>query len=255
MGQEEKVILNNVSGFGEFGCLTGVMGPSGAGLTSLLMRLGAETRIRLSRDHKIRSTFIGHNEKDFLIMGLTAKQNMIYASRLKNSDLGPEGQAFDHQMNVSAIMADLLMSDTMNTRADRCSGGEQKRLAIAVELTAFHKPNLILFDEPTTGLDSNVAEVVIQCIKSLAQKHNICIIATIHQPNSDVLQMFDNLYVLAKGGQCVYFGPPVHLRHHLSSSNIVCNENQVPIEHLLTIASKGMEDTDVIQLRERTIQS
>ncbi|CAG2101733.1 unnamed protein product [Medioppia subpectinata] len=222
INRNEKIVLNKVTGFAEFGSLTAVMGPSGAGLTSLLRclngmnnrRLDADSRIRLSRDHKIRSAFIGHNEKEILIMGLTAKQNMIYASKLKNSGL-PEGKTIDHNMNVSAIMTDLLMSDIMNTRVDRCSGGEQKRLAIAVELTAFHKPNLILFDEPTTGLDSNVAEV---------------------------------------GGQCVYFGPPVHLRHHLSSSNIVCNENQVPIEHLLTIASKGSDSTDVIELRAKTGQ-
>ena len=161
----KKVILNKVSGFAEFGTITAVMGPSGAGLTSLLMclngmnntKLHKESEIRLSSDQKIRSTFIGHNEKEFLIMGLTAKQNMIYASKLKNSSCG---QDFDHQRNVRTIMSELLISETMNTKAEKCSGGEQKRLAIALELTALNKPNLILCDEPTTGLDSNVAEVV-----------------------------------------------------------------------------------------------
>ena len=57
-------------------------------------------------------------------------------------------------------MSELLISDTINTLAERCSGGEQKRLAIGLELTALKKPNLMLCDEPTTGLDSNVAEVV-----------------------------------------------------------------------------------------------
>ena len=90
-------------------------------------------------------------------MGLTAKQNIIYASKLKNSNLGED---FDHEMNVNQIMSDLLISDTMNTKAQNCSGGEQKRLAIALELTARQKPNIIFCDEPTTGLDSNVAEVV-----------------------------------------------------------------------------------------------
>jgi polar amino acid transport system ATP-binding protein len=151
--------------------LTAVMGPSGAGLTSLLMclngmnnsELSRETEIRLSCVHKIRSTFIGHNEKEFVIMGLTAKQNMIYASKLKNSS----HRECDHEMNVMSIMSDLMIADTMDTKAERCSGGEQKRLAIALELTAILKPNLILCDEPTTGLDSNVAEVVSHPIISL----------------------------------------------------------------------------------------
>ena len=71
---------------------------------------------------------------------MTAKQNMIYASKLKNSDCGQE---VDHKSNVNQIMSDLLISDTMNTRAENCSGGEQKRLAIALELTAINKPNLM----------------------------------------------------------------------------------------------------------------
>ena len=148
-----------------FSTLTAVMGPSGVGLTSLLKclnglnnsKLSNETKIRLNSSEKIRSTFIGHNEKEFLIMGLTAKQIMIYASKLKNSKCD---QDFDHESNVNKIMSDLLITDTMNTKAKDCSGGQQKRLAIALELTARHKPNVMFIDEPTTGLDSNVAENV-----------------------------------------------------------------------------------------------
>ena len=163
--RKETVILNKLNGFVEFGTFTAVIGPSGAGLTSLLMclngmnnsNLSKETKIRLNTSTKIRSTFVGHNEKEFLIMGLTAKQNLIYASKLKNSNCGQE---VDHQKNVQQIMSDLMITDTMDTKAENCSGGEQKRLAIALELTALKKPNLIFCDEPTTGLDSNLAEMV-----------------------------------------------------------------------------------------------
>ena len=47
--------------------------------------------------------------------------------------------------------------------------------------------------------------------------------------------MFDTLYVLAKGGRCVYSGPPEHLTQHLNECQIILNENQVPIETLITI--------------------
>ena len=91
-----------------------------------------------------------------------------------------------------------------------------------------------------------------QCLKELSQKQNISIITSIHQPNSDILQMFDSLYVLAKGGQCIYSGPPEHLTQHLFDSNIILNENQVPIETLITIGAKGMTDKKVIYLRNKT---
>ena len=89
-------------------------------------------------------------------------------------------------------------------------------------------------------------------LKELSSKNGITIISTIHQPNSDILQMSDNLYVLAKGGVCVYSGTPASLPIHLSDCGIVCNENQVPIETLISIASKGSEDNKVKELKTKS---
>ena len=71
-------------------------------------------------------------------------------------------------------------------------------------------------------------------------------IVSIHQPNNDLFQMFDNIYVLAKGGVCVYFGAPFSLRQHLFDCEIECNEDQVPIEVLLEISSREKSD-EIIQ--------
>ena len=53
-------------------------------------------------------------------------------------------------------------------------------------------------DEPTSGLDSFMAVAIIDCLKSLA-KQGKTVICTIHQPSSDIFQMFDKLYLLAEG--------------------------------------------------------
>ena len=89
-------------------------------------------------------------------------------------------------------------------------------------------------------------------LKELCLKHSISMITTIHQPNSDILEMFHNLYVLAKGGVCVYWGTPQYLTTHLRECNIICNKNQVPIEMLVTNGSKGIEDNTVVELRNKT---
>ena len=89
-------------------------------------------------------------------------------------------------------------------------------------------------------------------LKGLSTKNGITIISTIHQPNTDILQMSNKLYVLAKGGVCVYLGTPASLPTHLSDCGIVCNENQVPIETLISIPSKGQEDNNVIELKAKT---
>ena len=163
-----KVVLNSISGYANFGTITAVMGPSGSGLTSLLIALNGfkgfsdryldqKTKIFLNQNTKIDSIFIDHNEKDYLIMGLTVKQNLIYSSKLKNSSISGN---ISHELNVQKVLSELMIVDIAdNTTAD-CSGGELKRVAIAQELTALNKPNLILIDEPTTGLDSHIASVV-----------------------------------------------------------------------------------------------
>ncbi|CAG2105241.1 unnamed protein product [Medioppia subpectinata] len=106
-------------------------------------------------------------------------------------------------------------------------------------------------DEPTSGLDSNAAEVVINCLKLLSRKHEMTIIASIHQPNNDLLHMFDNIYVLAKGGVCLYSGVPHHLRQHLKDNGIECIENHVPIEVLLKIASKEISNKNNNNIEEK----
>ena len=254
--RKKRTILKSLNGFASFGTLNAVMGPSGAGLTSLMKclngmnnsDLSSSTKILLNNNLKIRSSFVANNEKDFLILGLTAKQNLIYASKLKNS----REDNVDHENNVMQIMSQLMIEDTVNTKAGSCSGGQQKRLAIALELTAIRKPNLIFCDEPTTGLDSNVAEVVVNCLKQLVVQQNICLVITIHQPNSDIMDMFDNMYVLSKGGQCVFSGLPKDLVHTMADSDIICGENQVPIETLITIGSKGSEDNRIAEMRLKT---
>ena len=72
-------------------------------------------------------------------MDLTVTQNLMYASKLKNSLF--EGY-IDYKLNVETVMSELMISDVKNNTTEKCSGGELKRLAIAMELTAVDKPKL-----------------------------------------------------------------------------------------------------------------
>jgi ABC-type multidrug transport system ATPase subunit len=82
------------------------------------------------------------------------------------------------------------------------SGGEKKRLSIAIEILT--RPHLLFLDEPTSGLDSASAFFVIQTLRNIARDGRT-IISSIHQPSSEVFALFDDLFLLS-GGETVYFG-------------------------------------------------
>jgi len=66
----------------------------------------------------------------------------------------------DHEAIAVSLLSELDLASTEHTKVERCSGGERKRLALALELTSRQMPNLVCIDEPTSGLDSNSAEIV-----------------------------------------------------------------------------------------------
>ena len=254
---EEKQILNSLNGCFEFGTINALMGPSGAGKTTLLKcfngrnksYLTEDTKIYLNKFRTIRTCFISQDISNHLIHGLSAKESLIFASKLKNTRI----KGIEHQLIANDVMKELLISDICETQTQNCSGGEQKRLVLAMELMSKNMPNLICIDEPTSGLDSTAAEAVIKCLKYLSKKHDITVITSIHQPNSDVLTMFDTLYVLALGGVCIYSGEPNNIEMHLNECGIPFNDDEYPIEELIKIGSTQTQQSIEI-LSERLRQ-
>ena len=91
-------------------------------------------------------------------MRLRVKGSLMYSSKLKNYQI--RKYKFNHEENIEKIISDLLLTDCQDNLVVNCSGGEQKRLSIGLELTSIVKPNLMCIDEPTSGLDSNTSEKV-----------------------------------------------------------------------------------------------
>ena len=75
---------------------------------------------------------------------------------------------------------------------------------------------------------------------------------SIHQPNVEVLDIFDNLYVLSKGGVNVYSGPPQSLRQHLIDCHIECKVNEIAIEKCLKVCANNCEHSSIIDMQEAT---
>lgn len=110
---------------------------------------------------------------------------------------------------MKEVLEDLELTKVQNVKAGEkdstganiLSRGERKRLSIAIELIT--NPALVFMDEPTTSMDTFTAEKIIEIIKKLASKGRT-IIATIHQPNTDIYKKLDRLMLLSYG-HTIYF--------------------------------------------------
>ncbi|XP_032786476.2 ATP-binding cassette sub-family G member 1 [Daphnia magna] len=235
-----KRILQQMSGTFKSGQLTAILGPSGAGKTSLMNILaglkttGVEGRIEVDGVERNFKTFRKQSayitQKDYLLKDLTIDEYMTSAAHLK---LGNKVSDSEKKTRADLIIKTLGLASSVTTQISRLSGGERKRLSIGLEL--FDNPSFLFLDEPTSGLDSSSS---LQCVALLRKIANSgrTVVATIHQPSSRLLDHFDHLYVVV-GGSCMFQGPVEFLVPYLQTFNLHCPKYHNPADFVMDVAS------------------
>ena len=131
---------------------------------------------------------------------LTVLETLTYSALLRL----PANMSLEKkQARVNTIIQRLGLSECQNTRIQGISGGERKRTAIGIELVT--DPSILFLDEPTSGLDAFNAFNVIESIKKVTVQESKIVLMTIHQPRTDILELFDKILLLSRG-QTVFFG-------------------------------------------------
>ncbi|MGW1894357.1 FHA domain-containing protein [Streptomyces sp. NPDC002004] len=192
-------------------CLLAVVGPSGAGKSTLLNAL---TGLRpadhgtvlydgrdLYRDYAELRLRIGLvPQEDILHTQLTVRRALRYAARLRF----PQDTArAEREARVEEVLHELGMEQRAEQRIHTLSGGQRKRVSVALELLT--KPSLLFLDEPTSGLDPGMDRSVMHMLRGLARDGRTVVVVT-HSVLS--LDLCDRLLVLAPGGRVAYYGPP-----------------------------------------------
>jgi len=212
-----KVLLDHVSfPLGER-CLLGVIGPSGAGKSTLL---GALTGMRPATDGSVlydqRDLYTHYAELRHRI-GLVPQENILHTQLSARRALGYAAELrfprdtskAERQRRITEVLGELSLTAHADTRTDALSGGQQKRVNVALELLT--KPSLLFLDEPTSGLDPGLDKSVMEMMADLAHDGRTVIVVTHSVAN---LNLCDRLLVLVPGGKIAYFGPPADgLKH------------------------------------------
>ncbi|RWS22342.1 ABC transporter sub-family G-like protein 1, partial [Leptotrombidium deliense] len=256
----EKIILYPQSGQLSNGCLMAIIGKSGSGKSTLIESLtgrrskGMSGNISIIVDSDV--PFIG-NEKDVkiafipqcdaLLNTLTPFESLLFASQLKNESFTPQ----QHLMIVDELLEELDLISCKDNRVLRCSGGEKKRLSLAMELVS--KPTILVLDEPTSGLDSSSALHCVQLLRKLTQSKSnpLAIMLSIHQPSAKLLYEFHKLYLLSHNGELIYNGHVNEdLLNYFNQFNVTCPKFHNPAAHALEVSS-GDYGEEVIEAMAR----
>ncbi|KAF7683308.1 ATP-binding cassette sub-family G member 2 [Astathelohania contejeani] len=230
---KNKIILKGINGQIRKNRLTAIMGPSGSGKTTFLKiisgrmkgkcigRILYKNKLIKKSELKNMSAFV--HQIDLLQPHLTVKECIQFSANLRSEEEG----AVDKEIKELGLdhIKDSLIGDSFKG----ISGGERKRVAIAMELVS--NPDLIFLDEPTSGLDSLGAQKLINYLQGM--KKDKTVVATIHQPSTELFFLFDDL-LLIKDGVVVYNGETKDVMSYFMKFGYEFPQFSNPADHIFT---------------------
>ncbi|EHI44289.1 ABC transporter [Rhodococcus opacus PD630] len=215
-------LLEDVTFTAQPGSLTAVIGPSGAGKTTVATIISGSERPTegvvefegrsVHAEYQVLRSRIGMVPQDDVVhRQLTIRQALGYAAELR---LPPDTSRADREEVIETVLDELQLSEHADTRVDRLSGGQRKRASVAMELLT--GPSLLILDEPTSGLDPALDRQIMATLRRLADSGRVVVIVT---HSLSYLEMCDQVLLLAPGGKTAYVGPPDKVGAALGSTD------------------------------------
>lgn len=262
----EKQLLEGVSLDLPAGRVTGLMGESGAGKSSLLNTIArfhndpgllVSGSIVESCDEGKRKaqggvSYVHHDHKVMLFDDLTAFENLVVGALVRMK------KGFEDDTTAQAIrvlVEGMKLHKCLDTPVKHMSSGEKRRLSIAVE--CLRPSRILLLDEPLSGLDSAVALETMQYLRNICRKFHKIVVVIVHAPSHEAFALLDDLIVM-KAGRCLFSGPRTNAFEQLGiRKSLAANPADALMEHVAnmnTSASAGglLADEEEEQTRSVT---
>ena len=211
VGNKNVILLNDISLVIPPRKFVALVGGSGAGKSTLMDALNGlrpahdgtvlYNGVNYYRNLAAFSTQLGYVPQDDIVhRDLTVERALYYAAKLRlPSDFTKE----QIKWRIDEVLEDVEMTERRGLLVSRLSGGQRKRVSIALELLA--NPGVFFLDEPTSGLDPGLDRKMMTLLRRLADRGRTVILVT-HATNN--INACDSVCFLAQGGRLAYFGPP-----------------------------------------------
>jgi ABC-type multidrug transport system ATPase subunit len=200
--------------------LVAMLGPSGAGKSTLFRLLSGELeptagQVRYqnvdvhTHYHEVKSRIGVVPQHTIAHQRLTARDALRYAAELR---LSGDTTKAERDRRVQQVLDELGLAAHADTRVDKLSGGQQRRLSIGFELLT--RTSLLMLDEPTSGLDPALSYDVMRLLRRLADEGRQVLVTT---HDTAHLNMCDSVVIMAAGGKLAYVGPPDGITTHFGT--------------------------------------
>ena len=205
------------------GSLIAIMGPSGCGKSTLLKTLNGESPaskgvvkifgFELEENYDFLKNKIGYVPQDDIIhKELTVKQSLYYAAKIRLDN----ASEIEIENKIKRVLSELDIWEKRDDLVSSLSGGQRKRVSIAVELLS--DPWVLFLDEPTSPLDPQTIENFLGILRKLANNNTTVVMVT-HKPED--LAYMDELIILSQGGHMVYQGSAKNYLDYFESKSPV----------------------------------
>jgi len=215
----------------------GLLGPSGAGKSTLMDSLNGMrpatsgsvliNNLDLYRHLDSLKQSIGYVPQDDIIhRELTVYRTLYYVARLR---LSRDVSRREIDQIINEVMDVTGLSERRDVAISQLSGGQRKRVSIAVELIT--KPSVIFLDEPTSGLDPATEEKIMKLFRQIAESGRTVILTTHAMEN---VKLFDKIVVLMRG-KLVFYGAPQEALAHVKAESFkdLYDKLEAPIDQQL----------------------